>query len=252
MYENTLKGKTGIVTAAGNGIGQAIAEAALKGGANLILNDLDQASLNSYSNEAHTICLSGDASDLYHIKELVQLATHHFGQLDFVVANAGLTEFGDFFDFTPAQFRKVIDLNLQGTFFLVQGAASQMRLQNTGGRIVIISSVIGQRAYPGLTAYAMSKAALMMMARNLVTELSPYKITINCIAPGATLTPRTAREEDNYESTWSKLVPLGKVCYPHDIAAATHFLLSEAAGHITGQTLTIDGGWSAVGKLPHH
>lgn len=256
MLQNTLQDKIGIITAAADGIGRAIAETAMEEGARLILNDIDGPRLSGYFQSERyayrhqNICLPGDAGDLQHIENLVNLAISQFGRIDFVIANAGITEFGDFFDFTPEQFQSVIRLNMQGTFFLVQAVARNMRRQKTGGRIILISSVLGQRAYPGLTAYAMTKAALIMMAKNLVSELSRHQISINCIAPGATITPRTALEEENYIEAWSELIPLGKVCDPLDIAKTALFLLSDASGHITGQTLTVDGGWTAVSYLP--
>jgi len=248
--------KVGIVTGAGTGIGLAIAEQLLAQGACLLINDLqgDRLQANFHSSRGYDpkniILLEGDAGDIILIRNMIDLVVKQFGRLDFVIANAGLTEFGDFFEFDVEQFRKVMDLNLRGSFFLTQAAARRMRAQGDGGHILLISSVIGQQAYPQLTAYAMSKAALIMMARNLVVELSPYGITINCIAPGATLTPRTVLEDSDYEATWKELIPLARVCYPNDIASAALFLLSPDAAHITGQTLTIDGGWTSVSKFP--
>jgi glucose 1-dehydrogenase len=110
--------------------------------------------------------------------------------------------------------------------------------------------VTGIQAHKYLTAYGMTKAAIQMMARNLVVELSPYGITINAIAPGATITERTMAMEPEYDKTWSKLTPLGKPGTTDDIADAAVFLLSDRAGHITGQTLAIDGGWTAVSPAP--
>jgi NAD(P)-dependent dehydrogenase (short-subunit alcohol dehydrogenase family) len=96
----------------------------------------------------------------------------------------------------------------------------------------------------------MSKAAIEMLAKNLVLELAPLGIRINTIAPGATLTERTT-SDPNYAATWSKLTPLARPAFPEDIAAAAAFLLSDAARHITGQTLIIDGGWTAISPSPY-
>ena len=167
-----------------------------------------------------------------------------------VVANAGLTQFGDFFDFQEEDFRKVLDLNLKGAFFLTQAAARQMRNTEDGGRILLMSSVVADVACPNLAVYSMTKAALRAMARSLVLDLSPYGITINAIAPGATLTERTALEEEDYDGVWSKLNPMGRTARPDDSAQTALFLLSPAARHITGQTLIVDGGWTSVGLTP--
>ena len=114
-----------------------------------------------------------------------------------------------------------------------------------------VASVRAQAAEdPKLAAYAMSKAALRMLARNLVLELGPHGITLNTLAPGATLTERTRTEQADYAAVWSELVPRGQIAVPDDIANACLFLLSEASAHVNGQTLVVDGGWSATSPLP--
>jgi 3-oxoacyl-[acyl-carrier protein] reductase len=96
----------------------------------------------------------------------------------------------------------------------------------------------------------MTKAGLEMLARALVLELSPHRITINAVAPGATLTPRNRHQDPDYDATWRPKVPLGRAATVADIASAALFLLSPEAAHITGQTLVVDGGWTAVGDMP--
>jgi len=141
-------------------------------------------------------------------------------------------------------------VNLRGSFFLAQAAARQMRNQGSGGRILLLSSVTGHRALRFLSAYGMTKAAIEMLARGLVPELSPFGITINAIAPGATVTPRTLADEPDFEAAWSRVTPLGKPATIEDIAGAALFLLSDAAAHITGQSLVVDGGWTSIGAAP--
>lgn len=142
-----------------------------------------------------------------------------------------------------------MQVNLGGTFFLAQAAANQMKQQTSGGTLLFTSSVTGHQAHKDLAAYSMSKAAIEMLAKNLVIELSPYHITINTIAPGATLTERTL-DDPNYENTWSKLTPMGRPASVADIANAALFLVSEEAGHITGQSVIIDGGWTSISPSP--
>jgi 3-oxoacyl-[acyl-carrier protein] reductase len=139
---------------------------------------------------------------------------------------------------------------MEGSFFLAQGAARIMKDHGRGGRVLLMSSVTGIRCFPDLSAYSMTKAALQMMARNLVLALAPHKITINAVAPGATLTERTREEEPDYAGTWSTLTPMGRVGTPEDVANTCLFLLSDKASHITGQILVVDGGWTAVGRSP--
>lgn len=255
MYQR-FKDQVAIITGAASGIGFEIARRLAGEGAFVVLNDIDieQAALagTRINSEfpGHCRAYAGDAASVKVIESLVEQAVSSFGRLDLVVANAGITLFGDFFEFKPADFRRIMELNLQGTFFLTQAAARQMRDQASGGRILLVSSNIGQRAYPYLTAYSMTKAALSMMARSLVLELSAYGININAIAPGATLTDRTQLEDPAYAEVWSELIPLRRVGMPEDMAASALFLLSEEARHITGQTLVVDGGWTGVSRNP--
>ncbi len=125
-----------------------------------------------------------------------------------------------------------------------------MKAQQSGGRILFMSSVVGHQAHKNLAAYAITKAGLEMLAKNLVIELSPYNITVNTIAPGATLTERTLHDAE-YEKTWSRITPMGKPATVDDIANAALFMVSPASGQITGQSLVIDGGWTSVSPSPY-
>jgi glucose 1-dehydrogenase len=253
---NRFQEKVAIITGAGSGIGYEIAKQLVEEGASVILNDLDpkvaQQAAENLDKKGSGRCTAkaGDASQVDFCYEMVDKAVSEFGKIDIIVANAGITLFGNFFDFTPEAFRKVMDLNLQGSFFLTQAAARQMREQGNGGSILLMSSNVGYQAHANLTAYAITKAGLKMMSRNLVKELSPYKIRINTLAPGATLTERTALEIDGYDKIWANLIPLGKIGTPNDIAKSALFLLSDDAGHITGQSLLVDGGWETYSPLP--
>jgi len=172
------------------------------------------------------------------------------GRLDIAIANAGITLFGDFLNYPQTSLYKVLHTNIGGSFILAQAAAQYMKTQPEGGSILFMSSVTGHQAHENLAAYSMTKAAIEMLAKNLVIELSKYKITVNAIAPGATMTERTAGDPD-YLSVWSRITPLGRPGTATDMAAAACFLVSSAARHITGQTLVIDGGWSAVSPSPY-
>ena len=248
--------KVALITGAGQGIGLEIARKLVESGSHVILNDLQQslteeavASLSRIGKGSVLGC-SGDSSTEEVISEMIELAMQHFGRIDQVAANAGITLFGNFLDYSRADFMEVCRVNQAGTFFLTQAAARVMKEQDTGGAILLTSSVTAHQSHENLAAYAMSKAAVEMLAKNLVIELAPLGIRINTIAPGATMTERTVSDPD-YVSTWSRLTPLGRPASPSDIAEAAAFLLSDAARHITGQTLVVDGGWSSVSPSPY-
>ena len=253
----SFKNKAAIVTGAGQGIGFEICMNLAKEGANVILNDLDQiladeAAKHITQQTAGTcIALAGDSGDAVFIQQMVNTAVNEFGRLDIVIANAGITLYGDFFTYTPESFYRVMQVNLGGTFFLAQAAANQMKQQESGGSLLFTSSVTGHQAHKNLAAYGMSKAALEMLAKNLVIELSEYKINVNTIAPGATVTKRTLEEDIDYEGIWSKITPMGRPASVTNIADAALFLVSDKARHITGQSLIVDGGWTCISPSPY-
>lgn len=255
MAGKSLQNQVAIVTGAGQGIGFEICRHLAREGAAVVLNDIEaalaeNAALKIQQEKGTCIAVPGDASDLKFITQLIDETIRHFGKLTIAVANAGITLFGDFLSYQEEDFNKIMNVNLGGSFFLAQAAARQMKDQGTGGRILFMSSVTGHQAHKNLAAYGMSKAALEMLAKTLVVELSPYAITVNAVAPGATLNERTANDPE-YTKTWSAITPLGKPATTGDIASAVLFLVSPQAGHITGQTLVIDGGWSSVSPSPY-
>ena len=250
----TLNKKVAIVTGAGQGIGLAICKKLVHAGATVIINDLD-ADLAAKAGlvvgtDGQYIVVPGDSSDPTIIQQLVDTAVSKFGRVDIAIANAGITLFGDFFTYAPEAFARVMQVNLAGTFFLAQAAAQQMKKQEVGGSLLFMSSVTGHQAHKNLAAYGMSKAAVEMLARNLVIELSPYRINVNAIAPGATATERTL-EDAEYEKTWARITPMGRPARADEIAATALFLVSDEAKHITGQTVVVDGGWTCVSPSPY-
>ncbi|HET6256971.1 MAG TPA: SDR family oxidoreductase [Puia sp.] len=255
MYSTTFDGKVAIVTGAGRGIGREIARQLAGRGAAVVLNDIDgqlatEAAKRIVEDGGVCRAVPGDSSDPATIERMVAMAAGELGGLDIVIANAGITLFGDFLTYPVASFEAVVRVNLKGTFFLAQAAARRMKERGAGGALLFMSSVTGHQAHQNLAAYGMTKAALEMLAKGLVIELSPYRITVNTIAPGATLTERTM-DDVAYEKTWSAITPMGRPASTEDIAGAALFLVSDGARHITGQNLVIDGGWTSISPPPY-
>lgn len=264
IHKNT--NEVAIVTGAGSGIGFQIAAELANNHRSVVINDIDKTLVEKAASKIITdggnaIAVAGDCSDTQMIDQLIEAAYSNFGRVDMAVANAGITTFGSFLDYPVDDFQRLVDLNLRGTFYLAQRAARQMIKQDketvtdtspavkNGGSILLMSSVTGIQYHPDLTAYAMTKAAIQMLARSLGAELGKHRINVNAIAPGATMTERTM-QEPGYEEVWANLNPTGRVSTTSDIANTAMFLLSDAAAQITGQTIVVDGGWTTVSPRP--
>ncbi len=250
-----FSGKVAVVTGAGQGIGYEMCRQLALKGAIVILNDIDPVLAENASQAirqegGNCLAFPGNSGDNEVVKNLVAFAISQAGRLDIAIANAGITLFGDFLNFSADDFQKVVNVNLGGTVFLAQEAARQMKKQKTGGSILFTSSVTGHVAHRGLAVYGMTKAGIEMLAKCLVIELSQFGININTVVPGATLTERTV-EDPAYEKTWASVIPNGRVARSLDIANAALFLVSEEAKHINGQSLVVDGGVTSISISPY-
>ncbi|RZS96010.1 SDR family NAD(P)-dependent oxidoreductase [Cecembia calidifontis] len=248
--------KVALITGAGQGIGLEIARQLSSNSHHVIINDIEKSLTDEAvadllkTAQGKVIGVSGDSGNPDTIFEMTGVAASEFGNLDIAIANAGVTLYGDFLEYSFEDFMEVMRVNMAGTFFLAQAAAQMMKKQKEGGSLLFTSSVTAHQAHKNLAAYAMSKAGIEMLAKNLVIELSEYGINVNSIAPGATLTNRTAMDKD-YEKTWSRITPMGRPASVKDVAHAAIFLVSDEARHITGQNLIIDGGWTSISPSPY-
>ena len=252
----TFSGKVAIVTGASREIGAAMATALAAQGCAVLLSHYGEperaeatvARIRAAGGRAerHEADLSSAAAN----RDLVARAVELFGRLDIFAANAGLTISAPLLETDELILDTLIDLNVKGSFFGAQAAAQQMIAQGGGGRIIFSSSVTGVQAIPNLGAYGITKAALRHMARVWAVELAPHRITVNALGIGAIDNERNRRDDPEYDVHWAGVIPTGRVGQPEDVAGALLFLASDAAAHITGQTLIVDGGWCMTSPLP--
>jgi NAD(P)-dependent dehydrogenase (short-subunit alcohol dehydrogenase family) len=251
-----LEGKIALVTGAGTGIGQALALRFAREGAHVGINfHLNAEGARETLKQVRAMGVDGEVfqADLRTApaaRGLVESAADHFGRLDILVNNSGITSWGPFLEYTEAAFDDVVDTNLKGSYFASQAAARRFIKQGGPGRIVLISSLVGVNAAPYLSAYSMTKAALRMLARSLGLELGRLGITVNAIGVGPTLNERNLRDDPDYDAHWGQVVPVGRAATPEDATSAAVFLCSDEASYVNGTTLMVDGGWSTYGPTP--
>ena len=245
-----LAGKVAIVTGAGSGIGQGIAIRLAAEGAKLLVDYVgDPAGAQSTQNTIREAggeaeILAADVTRTEDVRNLVETAWSKFGSADILVNNAGMEKKADLCDVTEQDYDHVLAVNLRGPFFLTQSFVRRLRDAKKPGRILNISSVHEDMAFPGFTSYCISKGGMRMMMRNLAVELGPLGITINNVAPGAIATPiNTALLNDKPKlDALRASIPLGHLGTPQDVASLIAFLASDEAGYITGSTYVVDGG----------
>lgn len=245
-----LKGRVAIVTGAGSGIGQGIAERLGCEGAKVIVDYVGDAAGAEKTRQAieqaggdGDIVLA-DVTSIGDDRRLVDTAWNRFGAADILVNNAGMEHKADFWDTAEADYDKVLAVNLRGPFFLAQAFVRRLRDAKKPGRIVNISSVHEDMAFPGFATYCCSKGGLRMLMRDLAVELGPLGITVNNVAPGAIATPiNTALLNDKPKlNALLEKIPLGRLGTPEDVAGVVVFLASDEAAYVTGSTFVIDGG----------
>jgi NAD(P)-dependent dehydrogenase (short-subunit alcohol dehydrogenase family) len=247
------------ITGAGNGIGKAIAIAMSKEGYNVICADINFEEAKKTveiisSNNGSGLAIKTDVTNILDIKDMVNKVVEQFGSLDIMVNNAGVTRTSSIMDLNEKDWDWIHNVNAKGTFFCLQTAAYQMIKQETGGRIINMSSVGGKGFVDVSNAiYAASKGAVISLTKTAAQELGKYDITVNAICPGITHTnilsnivKKRALEQDKSEEDIMKHyvrdIPLKRPNYPEDIAAMVVFLSSEGARNISGQSYNVDGG----------
>lgn len=249
-----LEGRVAVITGGGGGIGRAIAAAYADEGATVMLVDKDGDAAKSVAravvDAGGLACgLEVDVTAPGAPDGIVTQAVSRFGALDILVNNAGGSIACPFVETPLELWDRMLDVNLSACFRLAQTAAKQM-MSRPGGRIINIASHSGLRGSPGHAAYAAAKGGLIALTRVMSTELGPYGLTVNAIAPGPIDVPRTTGPEKSARrDAWKRATALKRSGSPSEVAWAALFLAAPEAAYVTGQVISVDGGFTSAGLM---
>lgn len=242
-----LDGQVALVTGGGRGIGSAICFRLAIMGAKVAVNFSKSSAqaeevVTQIKNQGGTACAFGfDVSNEQAVDSGMKQITETFGGLDILVNNAGIAVDGLILRMKKEDWQKTIDINLNSIFYTSK-AAARLMLKARRGRIINISSVIGEMGNAGQSAYAASKSAMFGFSKSLAKELGSRGITVNVVAPGYIKTDMTSTMTEDYASELMKQIPLGRIGEAEDVAALVAFLASPNAGYITGEVIAVNGG----------
>ncbi len=245
-----LKDRIAVVTGSSSGIGQGIAVRFAHEGARVVVDYVghpegaDQTVDAIQKAGGQAIICQADVTRMEDIRKLIDAAWQTYGGCDILVNNAGTEKGAPFWEVTEADYDKVLAVNLKGPFFLSQYFVQKLLAANKSGRIINISSVHEDMAFPHFSTYCSSKGGIRMLMRTLAVELGPKNITVNNIAPGAIITPMNAKLS-NDKALLDRLlqnIPIGRIGTVDDVAGLAAFLASDEAAYVTGSTYVIDGG----------
>ena len=239
-----LDGRAGIITGAAGGIGRSLAGAFSDEGARVAILDVDGGGAEAAADELGGLGFGVDITDADAVENAVSLAEAEFGQLDFLVNNAGIRHQAAFLEHGLGEWRRTLDVNLTGTFICSQAVIRRMR---PGGRVVNIASIAGVLGLKNRIAYSTSKAGIVGMTRAMAFELGASGINVNAIGPGVIETSLTKAyfEDEAFAALIRDNVPLGRWGQTSDVSGAAVFLCGPGAEYVSGQVLCVDGGWVA-------
>lgn len=245
--------KTVLITGAARGIGLATARRFLAEGWSVAVLDIDGAAQAAAADALgegpggpdRVLALTADVAEEAEVAEALSQTAERFERLDALVNNAGVAVFKPVMETRAEEWRRVLDVNLTGPFLCTQAAVPLMR---EGGAVVNIASISGQRASTLRVAYGTSKAAIMHLTKQMAVEFAGRGIRVNCVAPGPVDTAMAkAVHSPEIRADYHDAIPLGRYGLEHEIAEAILFLCSDKASYVTGQVLSVDGGFEATG-----
>lgn len=253
----SLSGRVAVITGGARGIGEAIARRFVEAGASVLIGDLDEEAARATAARlsgggGRVLAAPLDATDSASMGSLADRAVSELGRLDIWVNNAGIYPVAGSLDMSDADWDRVLDLNLRGTFIGAREAARRMASVGDGGVIINLSSVAGFRGTPGLTHYVASKHGVRGLTRSLAAELGPAGIRVLALAPTLIETPgvdvlRGAMSQAGADlSAITETLPLGRLGLPDDVARVALFCASDLSAFMTGSTLPVDGGQLAI------
>jgi NAD(P)-dependent dehydrogenase (short-subunit alcohol dehydrogenase family) len=249
-----LDGRVALVTGGGRGLGLAMAQALAEAGADVAIASRTQSELEVAADlirksGSEVLTVPTDVSDVKAVREMVQKTASHFDRFDILVNAAAVNYRKPADDFTEEDWDRLIGINLKGAFFASQEALRVMRRQTSRthkAKIINVGSIAYEIVVPNIALYAISKGGLRQMTRSLAVDFAKYDVCVNSVAPGrfwTKMTDAVFSNPDLYDSAVS-VIPMGRPGIPSELAGATVFLASEASDYITGETITIDGGWT--------
>ncbi len=249
-----LTGKVAIITGSGSGIGRSIALGISQAGASVVVTELPgKAEVADETAEAvrkegrEAITVELDVRKIKSVEQMVERAVESFGRIDILVNNAGVIIRKKAIETSEEEWDRVMDVNLKGVFFTSQSVAREM-IKKRSGKIINISSINGVIGSDERASYTASKAGVINLTRTLAAEWAEYGINVNAIGPTYLLTPLTKSlfENEDFKEKYFERQPMQRIGRPEDILGAVIYLASSASDLVTGHTLMVDGGWTAV------